>query len=250
MVQDDKELKTKFPVINFIKVKGYDVKLELKVAGRYADVVGVKKGKVVAIEVKEKEDALEEGIMQCLTYGKAASEVYLAIPDNLLNRLEMDCVIRTLPFGIIVVHANKCTIKKRSTHFKPEKKFLLETLRNFNNGGIEFDHDKLSRLNKQSRFIRRLGSALTVENVWMYILSLLERDGKCHAYVLRDKIRKEFHFNPGLVTVYKAAYMLEKGRYITSITSGKRRYYTITEDGKMELEWARRYLEMMAEKVL
>jgi DNA-binding PadR family transcriptional regulator len=94
---------------------------------------------------------------------------------------------------------------------------------------------------------RRLIRKITIENLWIYVLSLL-RDGPLYGYEVRDKIFKRFGFRPGKITCYIVLYKLEKENLIFSKqVDGKskgapRRYYFITEKGLKEVEKAKKFL--------
>jgi len=98
---------------------------------------------------------------------------------------------------------------------------------------------------------RRLTRKITIENLWMYVLSLL-RDGPLYGYEVRDKIFKKFGFRPGKITCYVVLYKLEKENLISSRkVDGKskgapRRYYFITENGLREIEKAKKFLIELA----
>ena len=98
---------------------------------------------------------------------------------------------------------------------------------------------------------KRLTRKITIENLWMYVLSLL-RDGPLYGYEVRDKIFKKFGFRPGKITCYVVLYKLEKENLISSRkVDGKskgapRRYYFITENGLREIEKAKKFLIELA----
>ncbi|MBS7645631.1 MAG: PadR family transcriptional regulator [Candidatus Bathyarchaeia archaeon] len=95
--------------------------------------------------------------------------------------------------------------------------------------------------------LKRLIRKLTVENLWIYILSLL-RDSPKYGYEIREEIRSRFGFKPGQVTSYMVLYTLEQDGYIESagtmrsLTGPKRKYYRITEKGLNLLREAESFL--------
>lgn len=97
----------------------------------------------------------------------------------------------------------------------------------------------------------RLKHKTTTECLWPYILSLLEK-GPLYAYEVREKIRDEYGFGIGQVTAYMVLYKLERKNYVKTNwrTEGnrKRKYYTITRDGKKLLRDGRKYLRELSEK--
>ncbi len=97
--------------------------------------------------------------------------------------------------------------------------------------------------------IKRLERLLTSGNLWLYILSLLEPDGKLYAYELDRRIEGEFGFRPGKIMNYVVLYKLEGEGLIRSEFKERRKYYSITPKGSEALEQARQYFRMLAEKL-
>ncbi|MCL7391181.1 MAG: PadR family transcriptional regulator [Thaumarchaeota archaeon] len=98
---------------------------------------------------------------------------------------------------------------------------------------------------------RRLTRKITIENLWIYVLSLL-RDGPVYGYEVRDRIFKRFGFRPGKITCYVVLYKLEKENLISSrridekSRGAPRKYYFITEKGLREIEKAKKFLIELA----
>jgi DNA-binding PadR family transcriptional regulator len=98
---------------------------------------------------------------------------------------------------------------------------------------------------------RRLTRKITIENLWIYVLSLL-RDRPLYGYEVRDRIFERFGFRPGRITCYVVLYKLEKENLISSRrVDGKskgapRKYYFITEKGLKEVEKAKKFLIELA----
>lgn len=99
-----------------------------------------------------------------------------------------------------------------------------------------------------SRPLKRLKRSLTVENLWVYILSLLNKKD-AHAYGIFNDMEKRYGIKSGLVTPYVVLYKLEEDKYIEGYDSGRRRYYKITEKGKDLLKKAKRELKEIIEKL-
>lgn len=95
-----------------------------------------------------------------------------------------------------------------------------------------------------SRFIRKV----TIENLWIYVLTLL-KEGPLYGYEIRDKIFERFRFKPGKITCYVVLYKLEREGLISSrevsekSKGAPRKYYDITEKGLKELKIAKRLLQ-------
>ncbi|MGC8849550.1 MAG: PadR family transcriptional regulator [Candidatus Bathyarchaeia archaeon] len=95
---------------------------------------------------------------------------------------------------------------------------------------------------------------LTVENLWIYVLSLL-KDNPKYGYEIREEIQSRFGFKPGQVTSYMVLYMLEQDGYIESagtmrsLAGPKRKYYRITEKGLNLLREAESFLSDIHRKL-
>ena len=89
--------------------------------------------------------------------------------------------------------------------------------------------------------IDRLEKKVQKENLWIFVLSLLNRKER-YGYEIRDLIRKNFGFLAGNVTAYKVLYLLEKGGYVSSKKEGKR-YYKITASGREQLKKSKIFFE-------
>jgi len=61
--------------------------------------------------------------------------------------------------------------------------------------------------------IERLRKSNTIENLWIYILSLL-KESKIYAWEIPSIIEKKFHFKPGKITPYRVLYRLEKEGFV------------------------------------
>ena len=90
--------------------------------------------------------------------------------------------------------------------------------------------------------IERLLKSNTIENLWIYILSLLKK-GEIYAWEIPKLIEKEFGFKPGKITPYRVLYRLEKGGFVKSEVKERRRIYRITEKGKDELKKAKNFYQ-------
>ena len=91
---------------------------------------------------------------------------------------------------------------------------------------------------------QRFHNSITKDNLWIYILKLLE-ESELYPYEIRKKIKEKFGFMPGNVTAYVVLKKLRVGGYVEkgkSLKSGgpQRTYYMITEKGKKELEKAKK----------
>ena len=97
--------------------------------------------------------------------------------------------------------------------------------------------------------IKRLKNLLTSGNLWLYILSLIKRDGKLYAYNLDSEIEKEFFFKPSKVMTYVVLYKLEDEKLIKSEFVKRRKYYSLTKKGEETLKSAKDYFKVLGEKL-
>jgi len=88
--------------------------------------------------------------------------------------------------------------------------------------------------------IERLLKSNTIENLWIYILFLLEKR-KIYAWEIPAIIEEKFGFKSGKITPYRVLYRLEKEGSVKSELRERRRVYQITEKGKKELEKAKSF---------
>ncbi|MHA1220686.1 MAG: PadR family transcriptional regulator [Candidatus Heimdallarchaeota archaeon] len=105
-----------------------------------------------------------------------------------------------------------------------------------------------------SKAFRRLKKKITIENLWIYILRLLQ-EKDLYGYELRESIKATFGFEPATVTSYTILYKLEKDGlatvYIKDNPEGRpdRKYYTITDQGRKAMVEAKGLFEQIITKV-
>jgi len=103
----------------------------------------------------------------------------------------------------------------------------------------------------QQKPLKRLEKKITIENMWIYILSLL-KERPMYAYEIRKKTKERFGFNAGQVTAYVVLYKLEKSSYVEAEWKEKvrqRKYYRITESGEKLLNDGIKLLENLMGKI-
>lgn len=99
--------------------------------------------------------------------------------------------------------------------------------------------------------LQRLAKKTTVENLWLYLLSLLSEES-VYAYEINRKLKTRFGFSAGEVTAYVVLYKLEKSGFVETEwkNEGRRRkYYRITPKGKNLLSDGIRLLEKQLENI-
>jgi DNA-binding PadR family transcriptional regulator len=97
--------------------------------------------------------------------------------------------------------------------------------------------------------IKRLRNLLTSGNLWLYILSLIRKEGELYAYSLDKRIDEEFLFRPNKIMVYVVLYKLEAEGLISSEFRARRKYYRLTKNGERALDSAREYFGILAGKL-
>ncbi len=93
--------------------------------------------------------------------------------------------------------------------------------------------------------LARLRKKTTVDNLWLYILSLLT-DGPMYAYEINRRLEDRFGFSAGEVTAYVVLYKLEKSGHVEAewkSASRQRKYYKITAEGEKLLSGGIRLIE-------
>ncbi|MCU0653406.1 MAG: PadR family transcriptional regulator [Candidatus Pacebacteria bacterium] len=88
--------------------------------------------------------------------------------------------------------------------------------------------------------IRRLIKSNTTDNLWLYILALLEKQ-PLYGWEIPGLIEQKFGFRPGKITPYRVFYRLEADGFVKSRTQDRRRTYEITAKGRAELEKAKEF---------
>lgn len=115
-------------------------------------------------------------------------------------------------------------------------------------GKKEKEQTKENQQKQLEKPLARLKRSLTIENLWIYILSVLkERD--MHAYSIFKEMDRRYGIKPGIVTPYVVLYKLEEENYITGYDSGRRRYYKITEKGRSILKRAKEEIKNVLKKL-
>jgi len=77
----------------------------------------------------------------------------------------------------------------------------------------------------------RLEKSNTTENLWLYILAILQNQ-PLYGWEIPELIEKKFGFRPGKITPYRVFYRLEADGFVKSRSEERRRVYEITDKGK------------------
>jgi DNA-binding PadR family transcriptional regulator len=88
--------------------------------------------------------------------------------------------------------------------------------------------------------IEHLQKSNTTDNLWLYILILLEKQ-PLYGWEMPALIEEKFGFKPGKITPYRVFYRLETDGFVKSELSDRRRTYKITAKGKEELGKAKKF---------
>lgn len=96
--------------------------------------------------------------------------------------------------------------------------------------------------------IKRLEKSNTAENLWLYILTLLDKRS-CYGWEIPQLIDDTFGFRPGKITPYRVFYRLETDGFVKSEINMHRRVYKITAKGKQELKKARIFFKKILNQI-
>ncbi|WP_455364566.1 PadR family transcriptional regulator [[Eubacterium] cellulosolvens] len=102
--------------------------------------------------------------------------------------------------------------------------------------------------------LERFKRKLTIENLWIYVLSLLQEKPR-YGYEIWSSLKERFGFRPGKVTSYLVLYRLVQEGYIILQGEKKgglgpaRKYYAITNRGEELLKKAESFLNDLQAKV-
>ncbi len=101
-----------------------------------------------------------------------------------------------------------------------------------------------------TKALARLRRKITVENLWMYIVRILEKYGPMKAYEIKKKLVEEYGIKPATITVYIVVYKMRRENLLETVEVGGETLYRPTEKGlkalreaKAILDWARKALE-------
>ena len=104
--------------------------------------------------------------------------------------------------------------------------------------------------NHDTKAMRRLITRTTKENLWLYVLTLLE-ERDYFAYELRGAVKERYGVEMASVTAYVLLYKLQRDDLVELSEERKegrrptRKYYRITDRGQETLKHARMYLEIL-----
>ncbi|MBK5113001.1 MAG: PadR family transcriptional regulator [Candidatus Heimdallarchaeota archaeon] len=105
-----------------------------------------------------------------------------------------------------------------------------------------------------SKAFKRLMKKTSIDNLWIYILRLLQ-EKEMYGYELKESIKTKFGFEPATVTSYTILYKLEKDNLVISHVQDNpegrpdRKYYAITSQGKKAMKEAKGLFEEILTKV-
>lgn len=103
--------------------------------------------------------------------------------------------------------------------------------------------------NLKTKPLKRLKQLLTFGNLWLYIISLIKKNGKLYAYTLDEDIEKIYFFKPSKVMIYLVLYRLEDEGLIKSEFEERRKYYKLTKKGEDTLKFAKEYFILLGKEL-
>jgi len=95
---------------------------------------------------------------------------------------------------------------------------------------------------------QRLQKTNTIGNLWIYILSIL-KEKPLYGYEIPKLIKEEFNFKPGKITPYCVLYRLENQGFVKSKIKERKKIYTITKKGEIELEKAKSFYQNLIKRL-
>lgn len=90
------------------------------------------------------------------------------------------------------------------------------------------------------RPIERLEKKVDKENLWLYILHMLQAK-EMYGFEIRQIVRQRFGFLAGTVTAYKVLHLLQAGGYAEQYLKDGKKYYKITRAGREQISMARKF---------
>jgi DNA-binding PadR family transcriptional regulator len=105
--------------------------------------------------------------------------------------------------------------------------------------------------NHETKAMRRLVSRTTKENLWLYVLTLLE-ERDYFGYEVKGVVKDRFGVDMASVTAYVLLHKLQRDGLVELSEERKegrrppRKYYRITETGRDTLRQARQFLDLLA----
>ncbi|MBN2231034.1 MAG: helix-turn-helix transcriptional regulator [Candidatus Thorarchaeota archaeon] len=98
--------------------------------------------------------------------------------------------------------------------------------------------------------MNRLVNKLTKEMLWIYILRLLQ-ERPHYGYEIKQLVTERFGFSPATVSGYAIIYRLIKDGLIDEQrkSDSPRKYYEITEKGRLAMREAKEFLSTMMDMV-
>ncbi len=95
----------------------------------------------------------------------------------------------------------------------------------------------------EPKAISRLRTKITKENLWIYILRLLQ-ERPHYGYEIKKEIKERFNFQPAMVSGYAIIYRLVKDGLVEAKEdpNSTRKYYEITPTGQKAMREAKKIL--------
>jgi PadR family transcriptional regulator PadR len=89
--------------------------------------------------------------------------------------------------------------------------------------------------NNETDALKRLRRKITIETLWIYVISALKKKGGQHGYGVKKTIKELYGFNPATITTYTVLYRMEKEGLIMKDATNR---YHPTEKGLEALDKA------------
>ncbi|MHA1835857.1 MAG: PadR family transcriptional regulator [Candidatus Odinarchaeia archaeon] len=111
-----------------------------------------------------------------------------------------------------------------------------------------------TEIDESIKAVKRLKNKLTKENLWLYILRLLQEKPR-YGYEIKAEIKNRFKFSPAIVTGYVILYKMKREGLVSERWGEKnnnrpdRKYYVITEKGLTALKKAKELIKALLDNI-
>lgn len=100
----------------------------------------------------------------------------------------------------------------------------------------------------KTKALDRLRRKITIETLWLYIISVL-KDEPTYAYDVKVRIREKFGFNPTTITLYVVLYRLVKEGLLEVFVDEGVKKYKVTRKGENTYNNALKMINELLEKL-
>ncbi|RMF89206.1 MAG: hypothetical protein D6733_06805 [Methanobacteriota archaeon] len=140
-------------------VNGFKIKPQIRVRGRYPDIVAMKNGKITMVEVKGSMGDLKDGISRAIDYTYGAHYSYLAVPTSKSSQ-SLRQTMKNLGLGLIEVSEKEVKEAVKPDLSEPlpsvRKRLLKKSARGLERRHAPSKHTMLARVSRHKDIIKLL----------------------------------------------------------------------------------------------